>query len=292
MYIVYIVHNQLTLKPRVLRDQPHHTCKGPSACVDFDTAGRSVHCTYVGCKIPSARTVIGVGWGRRHASDAPLEDLLFPLNMYLMRSTATDKIEHRNVLCAHDLNKEPGLLRVLHAQRKSSCWFDLSWKLFQETALGFFTPDAPKNLSVKLWKFVKIVEKPHDSNDFEQLCWFCPTPTNIFACSWLAKNKQDENSMTRPLIFMIGNIKFHWWIHTCAKCKRKMTRKKNAWKKTDRQLWDQLRTQKTVEKHSEIIGFGILHMMYIVIMSDNLRAWPSIDIYIYINWLEKRGHER
>ena len=118
-----------------------------------------------------------------HVLDAPLEDLLLPLNTYLM----------------------------------------LRWKLFQWTALGFLMPDAPKkNLSVKLWRFIKIVEEPHGCHDFEQLCWFCPTPTSIFACSFeLANSKQDEKSMTFPVILMIGNIKFHWWIHTCAKCERK-----------------------------------------------------------------------
>ena len=31
-----------------------------------------------------------------------------------------------------------------NAQRKSSCWFDLSWKLFQKTTLGFVTADGRK----------------------------------------------------------------------------------------------------------------------------------------------------
>ena len=48
--------------------------------------------------------------------------------------------------------------------------------------------------------------------------------------------------------------------------------KKSVWKNNARQLRDALRTQKDMEKHSEIIGFGGLHMMYIVTMSDNLRA--------------------
>ena len=35
--------------------------------------------------------------------------------MGLLSTTARDKIEHRNLLCAHYLNKEPGLERVLRA---------------------------------------------------------------------------------------------------------------------------------------------------------------------------------
>ena len=35
--------------------------------------------------------------------------------MALLSTTARDKIEHRNLLCAHYLNKEPGLERVLRA---------------------------------------------------------------------------------------------------------------------------------------------------------------------------------
>ena len=95
---------------------------------------------------------------------------------------------------------------IENAQRKSSCWFDLSWKLFQETALGFLmTPDAPKSLSVKLWKFIKIVEKPHGCHDFEPLCWFCfvPHPPAFLFVHERAKNKQNENSMTFPVILII-----------------------------------------------------------------------------------------
>ena len=35
--------------------------------------------------------------------------------MGLLSTSARDKIEHRNVLCAHYLNKEPGLDRILRA---------------------------------------------------------------------------------------------------------------------------------------------------------------------------------
>ena len=58
--------------------------------------------------------------------------------MNLLRTSARDKIEHRNVLYAHYLNKEPGLERVfralaLHRQKASSKWVSQSYTVFSKT---------------------------------------------------------------------------------------------------------------------------------------------------------------
>ena len=114
--------------------------------------------------------------------------------MNLMRSSATDKIEHRNVLRAHYLNKEPGLRRVLRALKMhrekaaaglispGNCFKKPLWDLWRLT-------DAKKDLGVKLSKLITIIKKHHDCHDFTPLCWFCPTATSVFACSWMRQKQ-------------------------------------------------------------------------------------------------------
>ena len=254
-------------------DQPHHTCKGPCACVDFDTAGRSVHCTYVGRK--NAQDTISTqsnwgGLGGRHASDAPLEDLLLPLNicrwtctgcsaggstlavehvldapledlrlplnmylmlrlgiyslrlhMYLMlrwriyscRWTCTwcsaggptlDKIESRNVLRAHYLNKEPGLLRVLRAlkmhREKAAAGLISPGNCFKKPLWDFWRLRHQKTWLSSCASSSKLPKNhtiAYDCHDLEPLCWFCPTPTSIFACSWTGQ-KQTRRKFDDP----------------------------------------------------------------------------------------------
>ena len=174
--------------------------------------------------------------------------------MNLMRFSATDKIEHRNVLCAHYLNKEPGLLRVLsalkmHRQKAVAGLMSLG-NCFKKLFWVFLTPDIQKG--VKWPKGVKIVEKPCYCHAFAPLTCFCPTPTSIFACSWIGQKQDDENSMTLPVVLMTHNIKCHWWIHTCANCQRKYPEKNPFWRKlTDNcgMCWQRKKQWKTEWNH-------------------------------------------
>ena len=164
-----------------------------------------------------------------HVLDAPLEDLLLPLNMYLMlrwrifsklrrmnlmRSSATDKIEHRNVLCAHYLNKEPGLRRMLRALKMHR----------EKAAAGLISPG--NCFKKPLWDFWRLTDAKKTwvsscpswswwsrsttiAMIFNRYVDFVPQPPVFLLVHELGKNKHYKNSMPLPVTLLIRNMKFH-----------------------------------------------------------------------------------
>ena len=92
---------------------------------------------------------------------------------------------------------------VENAQTKSSCWLDVSWKLFQETALGFLTPDFKKGCHA-----VEVHQNCRETMLLPCACAaafiFVPRPPAFLLVHELAKNIKGENSMTLPVVLAIG----------------------------------------------------------------------------------------
>ena len=91
--------------------------------------------------------------------------------MGLLSTTARDKIEHRNLLCAHYLNKEPGLERVLRAlaihRQKASNGLTSPSQCFQKPLWNLWPQwKAQKKVTISFWAAVANTDCIGICNEF------------------------------------------------------------------------------------------------------------------------------
>ena len=91
--------------------------------------------------------------------------------MGLLSTTARGKIEHRNLLCAHYLNKEPGLERVLRAlaahRQKASNGLTSPSQCFQKPLWNLWTQwKAQKKVTISFWAAVENTDCIGICNEF------------------------------------------------------------------------------------------------------------------------------